>query len=73
VDYARIVHVGTRKSTEVPYMAHLLGVALLVIGEVGHVPFPITEDIAIAALLQDARRGGGRDVAPAQYRGELRP
>src|SRR5262245_34218416 len=54
VDYAREVHVGLRKGTEVPYMAHLLGVASLVLGESGHVPFPVTEDIAIAAMLHDA-------------------
>lgn len=59
VDYARIVHVGTRKSTEVPYIAHLLGVASLVMGEAGQVPFPITEDIAIAALLHDAVEDAG--------------
>ena len=35
-------------------MAHLLGVASLVLGETGHVPFPVTEDMAIAALLYDA-------------------
>jgi (p)ppGpp synthase/HD superfamily hydrolase len=54
VDYARQVHVNYRKGTQVPYMAHLLGVASLVIGEAGHVPFPVTEDIVIAALLHDA-------------------
>jgi (p)ppGpp synthase/HD superfamily hydrolase len=54
VDYARQVHVGRRKGTEMPYMAHLLGVASLVMGEVGHVPFPVTEDMVIAALLHDA-------------------
>jgi (p)ppGpp synthase/HD superfamily hydrolase len=54
VDYARQVHVNYRKGTEVPYMAHLLGVAALVIGEAGHVSFPVTEDIIIAALLHDA-------------------
>src|SRR5215470_4511415 len=54
VDYARQVHVSLRKGTQVPYMAHLLGVASLVLGESGHVPFPVTEDIAIAALLHDA-------------------
>ena len=54
VDYAREIHVGTRKGTGVPYMAHLLGVASLVLGESGHVPFPVTEDLAIAALLHDA-------------------
>jgi hypothetical protein len=40
VDYARQVHVGPRKGTQVPYMAHLLGVVSLVLGETGHVPFP---------------------------------
>src|SRR3989475_12387217 len=54
VDYARQVHVSLRKGTQVPYMAHLLGVASLVLGETGHVPFPVTEDMAIAALLHDA-------------------
>jgi (p)ppGpp synthase/HD superfamily hydrolase len=33
VDYARQVHVSLRKGTQVPYMAHLLGVASLVPGE----------------------------------------
>lgn len=59
VDYARNVHVGTRKKTEVPYMAHLLGVASLVMGEAGHVPFPVSEDMAIAALLHDAVEDAG--------------
>ena len=54
VDYARQIHTGWRKGTQVPYMAHLLGVASLVMGEVGHVPFVVTEDMAIAALLHDA-------------------
>lgn len=54
LDYARQVHVGTRKGTRVPYMAHLLGVASLVMGETGHVPFAVTEDMVIAALLHDA-------------------
>lgn len=35
-------------------MAHLLGVASIVMGEAGHVEFPVTEDIVIAALLHDA-------------------
>lgn len=59
VDYSRNVHVGARKKTEVPYMAHLLGVASLVMGEAGHVPFPVTEDMAIAALLHDAVEDAG--------------
>jgi (p)ppGpp synthase/HD superfamily hydrolase len=54
VDYAREIHLGARKGTGIPYMAHLLGVASLSLGESGHVPFPVTEDIAIAALLHDA-------------------
>ncbi|MGA8741741.1 MAG: HD domain-containing protein [Terracidiphilus sp.] len=54
VDYARILHVELRKGTEIPYMAHLLGVASLVMGEAGHVPFRVTEDMIIAALLHDA-------------------
>jgi len=54
VDYARQVHVNYRKGTEVPYMAHLLGVASLVMGECGHVPFAVTEDMVVAALLHDA-------------------
>jgi (p)ppGpp synthase/HD superfamily hydrolase len=54
VDYARRIHSGFRKGTSVPYIAHLLGVASLVLGESGQVPFPVTEDMAIAALLHDA-------------------
>ena len=54
VDYARQIHTDVRKGTEVPYMAHLLGVASLVMGEVDHVPFVVTEDMVIAGLLHDA-------------------
>jgi (p)ppGpp synthase/HD superfamily hydrolase len=54
VDYARQVHIVLRKGTQLPYMAHLLGVASLVLGESGHVPFLVTEDMVIAALLHDA-------------------
>lgn len=35
-------------------MAHLLGVAALVMGESGLAGFPVTEDMVIAALLHDA-------------------
>jgi len=52
IDYARKLHTGTRKGTVVPYMAHLLGVASLVMGENGHVA--VTEDMVIAAVLHDA-------------------
>jgi (p)ppGpp synthase/HD superfamily hydrolase len=54
VDYVRKIHVGCRKQTKVPYLAHLLGVASLVMGENGYLDFPVTEDIVIAALLHDA-------------------
>ena len=53
VDYARQLHTEFRKGTRIPYMAHLLGVASLVMGEAGrHVP--VTEDMVLAALLHDA-------------------
>ena len=54
VDYARVLHIERRKGTGIPYMAHLLGVASLVMGEAGHVAFPVTEEMVIAALLHDA-------------------
>lgn len=54
VDYARHLHIETRKATNIPYMAHLLGVASLVMGENGHAPVSVTEDMAIAAILHDA-------------------
>jgi (p)ppGpp synthase/HD superfamily hydrolase len=60
VDYARRVHVELRKRTQVPYMAHLLGVASLVLGETGHIgPHMVTEDMVIAALLHDAVENEG--------------
>jgi (p)ppGpp synthase/HD superfamily hydrolase len=54
VDYARHIHIERRKGTGIPYMAHLLGVASLVMGETGHAGVPVTEDMVIAALLHDA-------------------
>jgi (p)ppGpp synthase/HD superfamily hydrolase len=48
VDYAREAHASqTRKGTSIPYIAHLLGVASLVLDYGGD------EDQAIAALLHD--------------------
>lgn len=58
-EYARQNHPGCRKGTEVPYLAHLFGVASLVLEENGHLPFPVTEDMAIAALLHDAVEDAG--------------
>src|SRR6516165_12512122 len=61
VDYARHLHIELRRGTNIPSMAHLLGVASLVMGEAGQVPFPVTEDMVIAALLHDAVEDhGGR-------------
>jgi (p)ppGpp synthase/HD superfamily hydrolase len=59
IDYARHIHIERRKGTDVPYLAHLLGVASLVMGEVGYVRFPVTEDMVIAALLHDAAEDHG--------------
>ena len=59
VDYARHLHIERRKGTDIPYMAHLLGVASLVMGEAGHVGFPITEEMVIAAILHDAAEDHG--------------
>ena len=53
VEYARQLHTECRKGTGIPYMAHLLGVAALVMGEAGG-RVPVTEDMVIAALLHDA-------------------
>src|SRR5215472_11093876 len=53
-DYARHLHIERRKGTGIPAMAHLMGVASLVIGEAGLVHFPVTEDMVVAALLHDA-------------------
>lgn len=53
VNYARTLHIERRKGSDIPFMAHLLGVAALVMGEAGHVPFAVTEDMVIAALLHD--------------------
>jgi len=59
VDYARHLHIERRKGTSIPYMAHLLGVASLVMGEAGHAGIPVTEEMVIAALLHDAAEDHG--------------
>jgi GTP pyrophosphokinase len=54
---ARLHRVQTRKGTEIPYVAHLLGVAALVLEDGGD------EDETIAALLHDAVEDqGGRPI-----------
>lgn len=58
VDYAREAHASqTRKGTSIPYIAHLLGVASLVLDYGGD------EDQAIAALLHDTIEGQGEHHA----------
>jgi (p)ppGpp synthase/HD superfamily hydrolase len=52
VEYARQLHTEFRKGTDVPYMAHLLGVAAIVMSEAGR-RVPVTEDMVVAALLHD--------------------
>jgi GTP pyrophosphokinase len=58
VDYARVLHTEFRKGTQIPYMAHLLGVASLVMGEAGGA-IPVTEDMVIAAILHDTAEDHG--------------
>lgn len=62
VDYARVLHIERRNGTAIPYMAHLLGVASLVMGEAGQVPFPVTEEMVIAAILHDAAEDHGGET-----------
>jgi (p)ppGpp synthase/HD superfamily hydrolase len=57
---ANRLHAGqTRKSTMVPYISHLLGVAALVIADGG------SEDEAVAALLHDAAEDQGGETTLA--------
>ena len=73
IDYARHLHIERRKATRIPYMAHLLGVASLVMGEAGQVPFPVTEDMVIAALLHDAAEDHGGHTRLADIRSNFGP
>jgi len=69
LDYARHLHIERRKGTRIPSMAHLLGVASLVMGEAGQVDFPVTEDMIIAALLHDTveDHGGALRLADVKH------
>lgn len=69
IDYARTLHIERRKGSDIPAMAHMLGVASLVMGETGHVDFPVTEDMVIAALLHDAveDHGGALRLKDVEY------
>lgn len=73
VEYARILHIERRKGTQVPYMAHLLGVAALVMGEAGQGPTPVTEEMVIAAILHDAVEDHGGSPRLADIRHQFGP
>ncbi len=51
-EYARGFHTEFRKGTRIPYMAHLMGVASMVMAEAGG-RVPVSEEMVIAALLHD--------------------
>ncbi len=62
--YAEAVHAGVmRKGTDIPYLAHVIGVSAIVMETGG------TEDEAIAGLLHDTLEDGGD---PDRMRGEIR-
>ena len=68
LDYAAGLHAAQeRKGSTVPYVAHLLGVASLVLYHGG------TEDEAIAALLHDAIEDQGGDETRQEIRGHFGP
>jgi GTP pyrophosphokinase len=61
--YAHKVHQGQiRKSTGIPYVAHILGVAAIAM------EYGATEDEAIGALLHDAAEDGGGEETLAEIR-----
>ncbi|MGA9062992.1 MAG: HD domain-containing protein [Terracidiphilus sp.] len=72
VDYARQLHTEARKGTKIPYVAHLLGVASLVMGEAGG-QIPITEDMVIAAILHDTVEDHGGQPRLDDIRKEFGP
>jgi (p)ppGpp synthase/HD superfamily hydrolase len=63
LQYAVTIHAGqTRKASEVPFIAHLLGVASLAL------EYGANEDEAIAALLHDAAEDAGGEGRLADIR-----
>ena len=57
LQYATLIHAGQlRKGTEIPYIAHLLGVASIAL------EYGANEDEAIGALLHDAGEDAGGDA-----------
>jgi (p)ppGpp synthase/HD superfamily hydrolase len=73
VDYARTLHIARRKGTGIPTMAHLLGVASLVMGEAGLSGALVTEDMVIAAILHDAVEDHGGDTRLEDIRQNFGP
>jgi (p)ppGpp synthase/HD superfamily hydrolase len=64
--YAHKVHQGqVRKSTGIPYVAHILGVAAIAM------EYGATEDEAIGALLHDAAEDGGGEETLAEIRAKF--
>jgi len=72
VEYARQLHTEYRKGTGIPYMAHLIGVAALVMGEADG-PVAVTEDMVIAALLHDAVEDHGGTPRLREIEGRFGP
>lgn len=62
---ARIHQDQRRKGTDIPYMAHILGVTALVLEHGGN------EDEAIGALLHDAAEDGGGEAMLAEIRAQF--
>ncbi len=61
--YATLIHAGqTRKGTEIPYVAHLLGVTSIAL------EYGANEDEAIGALLHDAAEDAGGEGRIADIR-----
>jgi (p)ppGpp synthase/HD superfamily hydrolase len=64
--YAHKVHQGqVRKSTGIPYVAHILGVAAIAM------EYGANEDEAIGALLHDAAEDGGGEETLAEIRAKF--
>jgi GTP pyrophosphokinase len=70
IEYARQLHTEFRKGTHIPYMAHLLGVASLVMGEAGG-RIPVTEDMVVAAILHDVVEDQGGALQLEAVRNEF--
>lgn len=62
---ARVHQDQRRKGTDIPYMAHILGVTAVVLEYGG------TEDEAIGALLHDAAEDGGGEAMLAEIRAQF--